>query len=120
MGDLQVSTYIKKEIMAMSEYMGRAKGGQFKKRKWEIHNLFSKLLVITLVISIYGYVFTVFYFVWNGRHVPDSLTYTLLPTILGQLFAMSTITRKDKDVQIAQIQREIQCNTLGGDILTGK
>ena len=110
----------------MSEYVGRAKGGQFKKRKWEIRNLFSKLLVITLVLSIHVYVITVFYFVWNNRVVPDSLTYALLPTILGQLFAMSTIARKDKEVEIARLQYDCECmkqanyNQQGGDILTGR
>lgn len=85
-------------------YVGRAVS-----KKCGIKNLFSKILVWTLVLSIYGYVFTVFYFVWNGRDVPDSLTYALLPTILGQLFAMSTIARKDKEVEIARLQYDCEC-----------
>jgi len=65
---------------------------------------FSKFWVSFLILTIIAYVATVFYFVWHNKNVPDSLNYTFLPAIFGQLANMAFIARKGKDVEIAEIQ----------------
>ena len=74
-------------------------------RKKDNH-FFTKFWVSILIISILVYVVAVFYFSWYGRQVSDALHYTFLPAIFGQLWNMSTIARKNKDVEIAQIKHD--------------
>ena len=85
-------------------------------KKKKDNNLYLKLMVVALLITIIGYVVTVFYYSWHGKHVPDSLTYTFLPAILGQLVNTMLITRKSKDVEIAQIQSDCECNKNNGGV----
>jgi magnesium-transporting ATPase (P-type) len=80
--------------------------------------LFSKIVVVSLLLSIVAYVITVFYFIWYGKYVPDSLTYTFLPAIIGQLGLVHNITRKDKDVEIAEIQAQAQTSVTHSDTQT--
>ena len=67
-------------------------------------SIFSKILVVSCVLSIYAFVVTSFWFFYMFGAVPDSLNYTFLPAIFGQLGVMSQITRKDKDVEIAYLR----------------
>ena len=92
------------------EYTGRAKKDSPAKRK---HG-FSKFWVSFLILTIIAYVATVFYFVWHGKYVPDSLNYTFLPAIFGQLANMAFIARKGKDVEIAEIQASYHYDEKGG------
>lgn len=65
---------------------------------------FSKFWVSVLILTILAYVTAALYFAWHGRYIPDSLNYTFLPAIFGQLANMAFIARKGKDVEIAKIQ----------------
>ena len=81
----------------MADYkprVGRKKNSHF----------FSKFWVSFLILTVIAYIITVFYFVWHGKHVPDSLTYTFVPAIIAQLANMMLITRKGKDVEIEEIR----------------
>lgn len=69
-------------------------------------SLFLKVIVSTLILSIIAYVVTVFYFVWHGIYPPDSLNYTFLPSIIGQLGITGMITRKNKEVEIEQLRQQ--------------
>jgi len=86
---------------------------RLKRQKKKDNHLFLKCLVVFLILTIIAYVVTVFWFVWNDKFVPDSLNYTFLPSIIAQLGLMHNITRKNKDVKIAQIQSECQENKGG-------
>jgi hypothetical protein len=73
-------------------------------RAYRRKHLFSKVMVVTALVSIYTYVGIVLYFSWHERSVPDSITYTFVPGIFAQLGFLATITRKGKDVEIAEIK----------------
>jgi hypothetical protein len=90
----------------VKNYKGRATR-QRKKRK--ASNLFLKVMVISCILSIYAYVGIAFYCFFTFQAVPDSLNYTFLPAIFGQLAAMSAITRKEKDVEIAELRYACEC-----------
>lgn len=95
------------------EYIAVHYASRSAMKKNRRRHLFSKVIVVSLLLTIVAYVATVFYFVWNGIYPPDSLTYTFLPAVIGQLGIMSTITKKDKDVEIAEINNETERRTHG-------
>ena len=78
-----------------------------RRRKQSKHR-FSKFWVSVLILTILAYVTIALYFAWNEKYIPDSLNYTFLPAIFGQLANMAFIARKGKDVEIAYIQNQPQ------------
>ncbi len=91
------------------EYQPRS---EIRKKKKKIK--FTKAIVVTLIIAIIAYVAAVFWFVWHGKYPPDSLTYTFLPAIIGQLGIMGAIERKKKDVEIKKLHMQQNENYKGG------
>jgi flagellar basal body-associated protein FliL len=65
---------------------------------------FSKVIVVSVLLTIIIYVAVVLYFSWHGKHVPPEVTYTFVPGMFAQLGFLATITRKGKDVEIAKIE----------------
>jgi hypothetical protein len=50
---------------------------------------FSKLIVITIILTVVAFVAAVFYFPWHGRVVPDSLIYTFGTFVSAEVWALA-------------------------------
>lgn len=60
----------------------------------ENHN-FSKVIVVFSILTILTYTATVLYFAWNGKYVPDSLTYAFYGVFGVELSALAGIKIKE-------------------------
>jgi len=65
---------------------------------------FSKRMVIILLIIAIAMITAVYIFNWSGRQVQDSIIYVGLAAILGEWAIISSITRKDKEIELARIK----------------
>jgi len=60
---------------------------------------FSKFIVTLSILLIVTYTVAVLWFVWQGLHVPDSLTYSFFAAFAVELSAVAGIKIKEKVVQ---------------------
>ena len=56
---------------------------------------FSKGIVFLSIVTLIAYTAVVLYFVWHGRHVPDSLTYAFFGAFAVELSALAGIKIKE-------------------------
>jgi hypothetical protein len=90
------------EPIEFQPYQSRLDRAQAEKKK--NGSKFLERVVTAMLIAAFAFIVTVIYFNWTGRMVQDSLIYTGLAAILGELTLASSITRKEKELELAQIQ----------------
>ena len=57
---------------------------------------FSKIIIVTLLLTVFAFIITVFVFTWNEKAVPDSLIYSFFGMVTGEFGALGLVKTAEK------------------------